>query len=224
MKYRKQLVVALFLGVLILLARFLLQDDLLTISYLQEHKQALLGYIGQHYAYAAAGFMLLYLATAFFLPGALVLTVAGGMAFGTLPAMIFINIAATSGATLAFIATRFVIGDWLQVRFSRHLERFNREIARHGPRYLLILRILPVIPFFAVNYCAAITRIRLSTFIWTTSVGVLPGSFVYAFAGAQMRMAEELQEIASWKVVSALLLVCLFILFPVILRHLSSRE
>jgi len=103
--------------------------------------------------------------------------------FGTVPAAVYINIGATFGATQAFLAARGLAGNWIQGSFQEPLQRFNKEMERHGHSYLLILRILPVLPFFLVNYCAGISKIPLRTFVWTTSLGILPGSLVHTFIG-----------------------------------------
>ena len=206
------------------LATFLLQDDYLSVDQVKEHKEQLLFFIRAHYIQATLYFICLYVATALFLPGALALTIAGGMMFGTVPAVIYVNVGATTGAVLAFIVARFVIGAWIQERFKQQLDRLNSELSRHGKNYLLILRILPIAPFFVVNYCAGITKIPLNTFVWTTSVGMLPGSLIYAFIGEQLRYVAAPADVFSWKILLALLLLALFALLPVALHHWPSQK
>lgn len=201
-----------------------LQDDHLTIHNVKEHKEQLLTFIRNHYIQAVLSFIGLYIGTAFFLPGALALTVAGGMMFGTVWTAIYANIGATAGAVLAFLAARFVIGGWLQDRYREPLRRFNREMSQHGHNYLLILRILPLAPFFAVNYCAGLTRIPLKTFVWTTSLGMLPGSLIYAFIGEQLRYFNVMADLFSWKIMLALLLLALFALLPAVLHHIQASR
>jgi uncharacterized membrane protein YdjX (TVP38/TMEM64 family) len=205
-----------------ILAKLLLQDDLLSIHHVKEHREQLLLFIRNHHVEAILSFIGLYIGTAFFLPGALALTVAGGMMFGTIQTVIYANLAATTGAALAFITARFVIGGWLQGRFPERLDRFNAEISQHGQHYLLVLRILPVAPFFVVNYCAGITKIPLKTFVWTTSIGMIPGSLIYAFIGEQLRGVNASADLFSWKILLALVLLALFALLPVLLHHLPG--
>ncbi|HEY3307103.1 MAG TPA: TVP38/TMEM64 family protein [Desulfuromonadaceae bacterium] len=225
-RYWKQMTSLLFLLVVALLLIFIIKggNDYLNLEYIKEHRERFFEYVQGHYLQAVIIFIVLYLLTALILPGALALTVAGGMIFGKFPAVLYVNIAATLGAILAFFATRLVIGIWLQKRFKSQLNRFNREMEKHGRNYLLVLRILPIIPFFVVNYCAGLTRIPLRTFIWTTSLGVLPGSFIYAFAGEQLRTVNAAQDLFSWKTTLALLLLALFALLPVILHHLPDGK
>ncbi|HBG05539.1 MAG TPA: TVP38/TMEM64 family protein [Geobacter sp.] len=207
-----------------LLAKMMLLDDYLTIDRVKEHKEQLLAFIGSHYIQAVLSFMGLFIGTALFLPGALALTVAGGMMFGMVPTAIYANIAATTGAVLAFLAARFVVGGWVQERFKDQLRRFNEELSHRGHNYLLILRILPIAPFLVINYCAGLTKIQLKTFVWTTSLGMLPGSLIYAFIGEQLRYVDAASDLFSWKIMLALLLLALFAVLPVILHHLQRSR
>lgn len=206
------------------LAKVMLQGDFLTIEQVKEHKEQLLSFIRSHYIEAALSFICLYIATAFFLPGALALTIAGGMMFGTVATVIYANIGATTGAVLAFLAARFVIGGWVQERFKGQLHRFNRQMSQHGHNYLLILRILPIAPFFIINYCAGMTKLPLKTFVWTTLLGMLPGSVIYAYIGEQLRYLNEPSDVFSWKIMLSLLLLSLFALLPVILHNLQASR
>jgi uncharacterized membrane protein YdjX (TVP38/TMEM64 family) len=203
-------------------ARFLLPADLFDIQQIQHHKEQLISFIASHYLGSVLCFMLLCVAAALFLPGALVLTVAGGMVFGTGPTVLYANLGATAGAVIAFITARYLIGEWVQQRFAEQLRRFNDEVARHGRNYLLTLRILPIAPACVVNYCAGITRLPLKSFVWTTSLGMLPGSAIYAFLGHQLRFVTRAQDLVSWKIVVALCLLAAFALLPVIVHHFPS--
>ena len=203
---------------------YLWQEDYLTFASIRNHQAMLFDFIRLHYAMAVIIYILTYLATALFLPGALVLTIAGGMMFGILPAVLFANIGATIGSVLAFLASRHGVGHWFQQRFTRQLESFNREISLHGPNYLLILRILPVVPFFVVNYGAGLTRISLFTFIWTTSAGMLPGCVIYSYLGSTLRDISQAEAFFSWKIILALVLLSLFALLPIILHHFGLRN
>jgi len=207
-----------------LIAFFLLEDQELSMQHVKQHREQFLRFVETHYLLSVTAFTGLYVATALFLPGALALTMAGGMMFGAVPAALYANLGATAGAVLAFLAARFVLGDWIQQRFSGELARFNEEMSHHGHNYLLILRILPVAPFFVINYCAGITRIPLKTFVWTTSSGMLPGSLIYAYIGEQLRYLEAPADLLSVKVMAALALLALFVLVPVILHHLSAPK
>ena len=207
----------------VVLAKIMLPEDVLSVDQLKERKEQLLTFIESHYIQAVISFICLFVGTALFLPGALALTIAGGMMFGTVSTAVYANIGATAGAILAFLAARFVLGAWVQERFREPLRRFNEELSRHGHNYLLVLRILPLAPFFVVNYCAGITKIPLKTFVWTTSLGMLPGALIYAYIGDQLRHINVLADLFSWKIMTALVLLALFALLPVLLHHGRKR-
>jgi len=206
-----------------LIAGSQLEEDYLSLHNVKQQKEQLLAFIRTHYLQAVFSYIGLYICTALFLPGALALTVAGGMMFGTIPAALYTNIGATAGAVTAFLAARFVIGSWLQERFRQQLYSFNLEVSSHGKNYLLMLRILPLAPFFVINYCAGLTRIPLKTFVWTTSLGIFPGSLIHAFIGEQLREVSEPADVFSGKIMLALLLLSIFAMLPVI-RHFRQRK
>lgn len=205
-------------------ATALFWEYLPSVQHLGMHRERLLLLIRAHYLEAVLLFVLLYFTTAFFLPGALALTLAGGMMFGAVPGAIYANLAGTFGAVAAFGAARFVIGHWVQRHFAGQLARFNREMARHGPNYLLTLRLLPLAPFFVINYSAALTRIPLRTFVWTTSVGMLPGSLIYSFVGEQLRHLGAFSDLASQEILLSLSLMGLLSLLPVVVSHLAASR
>lgn len=211
------------LFVLAIVSAFLLVKyyfgDYLTVESVKHHRQHLLSYIQAHYLQASVTFVLLFVATGLFLPGALALTIAGGMMFGTMPTVLFALLGATAGAIVAFLAARFLMAAWFQERFKEQLRRFNEEMARHDKNYLLTLRVIPIAPFFVVNYCAGITKIPLRTFIWTTCVGMLPGALIHAFVGHQLRYLNTLSDLLSWKLILALFLLPMFAILPVIIHH-----
>ncbi|SNB46428.1 TVP38/TMEM64 family protein [Geobacter sp. DSM 9736] len=215
----KPLAITLF-ALLLLLAWWLLaQQDFLSFEYLKSHHLALRNYVDVHYVKAATIFMLLYLSTSLVVPGALALTVAGGALFGTIATVCYVNAGATLGAVLAFLATRYFFAGWVQERFRNELQKFNHELVLHGHNYLLTLRIIPILPAFLINYLAGLTKIPTSTFVWTTSLGVLPGSAVYAYAGSRLGSIQKPGDLISWEIVIAFALLGIFSLLPVIVRH-----
>lgn len=152
------------------------------------------------------------------LPGAALMSVIGGFLFGVLPASIYINIAATIGATIFFLLVRYLIGGYLQVRYAQRLSHFNQMIENRGWLFLIMIRCIPLIPFFMVNMFAGLTRIPLSTFIWTTMVGVIPTSILFAFAGRQLSTISKFTDIFSVPVLCAMALLVLLVLIPVIIN------
>ncbi|OYX64119.1 MAG: pyridine nucleotide-disulfide oxidoreductase [Novosphingobium sp. 32-60-15] len=135
--------------------------------------------------------------TAFSVPGAAIMTLAAGALFGVFTGTVLVSFASSIGATLAFLASRYVLRDGVQARFGGRLKPVNEGIARDGAFYLFSLRLVPVFPFFAVNLLMGLTPIRTWTFYWVSQVGMLLGTVVYVNAGTQLAQIKSLGDIAS---------------------------
>ena len=196
----------------------------LTFENLQKNKEALHAYVEGHYAFSVILYISMYVtSTAFSIPGATILTLAGGFLFGALLCAVYVNVGATTGAIMAFLSAKYLIGAWVQNRYRRQLTRFNEEIASNGHLYLLTLRFVPVFPFFLLNVLAGLTNIPLKTFLWTTALGIIPGSLVYAFAGSQLNTIKSAGDIFSWRMAAAFILLALFSLLPVLINKSRNK-
>jgi pyruvate/2-oxoglutarate dehydrogenase complex dihydrolipoamide dehydrogenase (E3) component/uncharacterized membrane protein YdjX (TVP38/TMEM64 family) len=120
------------------------------------------------------------------LPGAAVMTLLAGAIFGLLWGVVIVSFASTLGATLAFLASRFLLRDWVQARFGDKLKPINDGVAREGAFYLFALRLVPAFPFFAINLLMGLTPIRTWTYFWVSQVGMLAGTVVYVYAGTKL--------------------------------------
>lgn len=190
--------------------------ELISFENLQANRDRLLAFVDAHYALSALAYVIVYVAAvALSVPGAAVLTLAGGFAFGAVAGTLLVNVGATAGAALVFLAARYLLGGWVQKRYGERLAAFNAEIERNGARYLLTLRLIPLFPFFLINLMAGLTTVRFTTFVWTTAAGIIPGSFVYAYAGSRLSVIDSPADIVSWKVLSALVLLGALALVPV---------
>jgi len=159
----------------------------------------------------ALGYFLLYvLATALSLPGALVLTLAGGAVFGFVEGFLLVSFASTLGATLAFLAARYVLRDWVQQRFGEKLKPINDGIQREGAFYLFTLRLVPVFPFFLINLLMGLTTMRTLTYYWVSQVGMLAGTVIYVNAGTQLAAIDSLKGIVSPAIILSLAALGLF--------------
>ncbi|MGH8668597.1 MAG: FAD-dependent oxidoreductase [Burkholderiales bacterium] len=157
------------------------------------------------------GFFALYVAVAgLSLPGATLLTLAAGAIFGLLWGSVIVSFASSAGATLALLASRFVLRDWVQARFSRQLQGINRGMAKEGAFYLFTLRLIPAVPFFIINLAMGLTPIRARTFYWVSQLGMLPATVVYVNAGTQLGKIESLKGILSWQLIAAFVLLGVF--------------
>jgi uncharacterized membrane protein YdjX (TVP38/TMEM64 family) len=152
-------------------------------------------------------------------PGVALMSIVGGFLFGFLPAVLYINIAAVIGAVLFFLLVRYLIGNYLQERYASKFVRVNQLIQQKGWIFLLVVRCIPIIPFFVVNIVAALTQISLFTFIWTTSVGILPTSLIFAYAGKQLNNVTCLSDLFSLPILSAFMLLVILIMTPIILNR-----
>ena len=146
-------------------------------------------------------------AAALSLPGAAVMTLAAGALFGLGWGLLIVSFASTLGATLAFLASRWLLGGWVQARFGERLAAMNAGIARDGGFYLFTLRLVPAVPFFAINLAMGLTPIRPWTFYWVSQLGMLAGTLVYVNAGTQLARIDTLSGIVSPGLLGSLVLL-----------------
>lgn len=218
----KQILVFLCLAAAIVVLRFSGLGEYLTLEALQEHRAVLEQTVATHYVSSVLLFILVYMATCLAVPGALVLTIAGGILFHTFPGAIYVIIGATSGAVLGFLLTRYVLGDRLQTRYEAQLRLFNRELERNASLYLLTVRLIPVLPFFLVNFLCGLAKLPLRTFTWTTAVGMIPAALVYTFAGSQAGTILSVSDLISPRLLFALFCISLLVLSPFLWK--KARE
>jgi pyruvate/2-oxoglutarate dehydrogenase complex dihydrolipoamide dehydrogenase (E3) component/uncharacterized membrane protein YdjX (TVP38/TMEM64 family) len=136
-------------------------------------------------------------ATAASIPGAAIMTLAAGALFGLVTGTILVSFASTLGATLAFLASRYVLRDSIEARFGERLRKINEGLERDGPFYLFTVRMIPAIPFFVVNLVFGLTRINTLTFAWVSQAGMLLGTIAYVNAGTQLAEVESTSDILS---------------------------
>jgi uncharacterized membrane protein YdjX (TVP38/TMEM64 family) len=217
--------IAAAIAFLILLFFYFDLDRYLTLSALKANRDALAGYYEQHRFAITALFVLVYIVqTGLSLPGATVLTLAAGALFGPFMAMLYVNIGATAGATLAFLAVRYLFRDVVQQRFGARLGTINAELDKAGFNYLLFLRLVPLVPFFLINLAAGLTTMRLRSFVLGTMIGIIPGSFVYSNAGASLAAITSMSEIVSPRVLGSFALLGLFALVPVFYKKFKTKR
>jgi uncharacterized membrane protein YdjX (TVP38/TMEM64 family) len=171
----------------------------LSLESLMRHRNAIDGFIAAHSIIALSGYSLLYVSTiALSIPAATVLTICGGLLFGTIVGGSLAAVSATVGATIAFLIARSACGEFLTRHAGVLATRLTREFAHNAFAYLLFLRIAPIFPFWLVNVVPALCGIGLATFIAATAIGVLPGTFALALFGAGLDTALE-AEITAFR-------------------------
>src|SRR5687768_5454392 len=192
---------------------------------LKANRDRLLAFTEANYTSAVLIYILIYcLQTAFSLPGATIFTLAGGFLFGAVLGTVYVNIAATTGATLAFLAARYLLRDWVERKFGHRLGSIQDGFAKNAFSYLLTLLLIPLFPFFLVNLVSGLTRMTVVTFIAATAMGIIPASFVFANAGRQLGSINSLSEIASPRVLGAFALLGLLALVPIVYRRFSGER
>jgi pyruvate/2-oxoglutarate dehydrogenase complex dihydrolipoamide dehydrogenase (E3) component/uncharacterized membrane protein YdjX (TVP38/TMEM64 family) len=157
--------------------------------------------------------------TALSLPGAVIMTLAGGALFGLAGGTLLVSFASSIGATLAFLASRFLLRDLVQARFGNRLKAINDGMAKDGPMYLFTLRLVPLFPFFLVNLLMGLTPIRTFSYYWVSQLGMLAGTLVYVNAGTQLAQITSLSGILS---PGLLLSFVLLGIFPMVAKRFAS--
>ncbi len=202
-------------------------DQWLNLSNLKQHREALFNYAEQNYWFLFFCSGLIYiLTTAFSLPGATVLSLAVGFLFGRWSGTLLIVISATIGATLIFLMTRYVIADWAREKLHQQAQavKIMDGFQSDAFSYLLFLRLIPLFPFWLINLAAAFTPVSTQTYIITTLIGILPGSFVFANLGQSLGQIESLEQLLSFPVITAFSLLGLLALTPVFVKHYKQRQ
>ncbi|MGI1671872.1 MAG: FAD-dependent oxidoreductase [Neptuniibacter sp.] len=169
-----------------------------SLEFIKQNQASFEQYYSENPVQTVAIYFIIYVqVTALSLPGAAIMTLAGGALFGLSTGVIVISFASTIGATLAFLFSRFLLRDWIQQRFSRQLDSINKGIEKEGAFYLFTLRLVPVFPFFVINLGMGLTPIKTWTFYWVSQLGMLAGTIVYVNAGTQLGKLEGLSGILS---------------------------
>ena len=192
--------------------------DYLSLSYLKESQVKFQAMYSENSITVIAAYMLIYiLATSLSLPGAVILTLAGGALFGLVTGTIIVSIASTLGATLACFVSRFILRDWIQKKFGDKLKMVNEGIEKEGLLYLFTLRLIPVFPFWLINLVMGLTKMPLKSFFWVSQVGMFPATIIFVNAGKELARIDSLSGILSPGLIVSFVLLGLF---PLITKKL----
>ena len=203
----------------------------LSLDALRENRAALLDLVARHGVLAAAAYVLAYTGVvALSLPGAAIMTLAGGFLFGVAAGATLTVIGATVGATALFLIARSALGDVLRQRAGPFVARMADGFSKNAFNYLLFLRLVPAFPFWAVNLAPALLGMRLLPFVLATAIGIIPGTVVYSAFGASLGTVFDaggdvrLQDVLSPTLIAALIGLGLLALLPVFLRARRSQH
>ena len=192
----------------------------LQLAVVQERIEELRSWYQQNPLLAGLAYFLLYVAvTGLSVPGAAVMTLAGGALFGFWYALLLVSFGSSVGATLAFLVSRTLLRDWVQGRFGRQLQAINAGFARDGAFYLFTLRLVPLFPFFLINLLMGLLPIGVWRYYWVSQLGMLPATAVYVNAGTQLGQLQSLSGIISPGLLGSFVLLGVF---PLIARYLVS--
>ncbi|MGE6246180.1 FAD-dependent oxidoreductase [Psychrobacter proteolyticus] len=157
------------------------------------------------------GFFLLYVVvTALSLPGAAILTLAAGALFGLVQGLLVASFASSIGATIAFLASRYLLRDTIKQRFPERLAAIDAGVEKEGGFYLFTLRLVPIFPFFLINLLMGVTSIKTWTYYWVSQIGMLAGTFVFVNAGTQLAQIDSLSGILSFNLIVSFALLGFF--------------
>ncbi len=188
---------------------------------LQARRHAFEVFRGAHPGVLEAGFFTLYvISAAASLPIAALLTLMAGAVFGLVEGTVLVSFASTLGATLAFLAAKYLFRDLVERRFGERLRAIDRGIRREGGLYLFTLRLVPLFPFFVVNLAMGLTSMPARTFYWVSQIAMLPATVLYVNAGTRLADLHSLGGILSPAIVLSLALLGVF---PLIARMALSR-
>lgn len=197
----------------------------MSLDWIKTNREYLRAMVHEHYWYAVAAYITFYIvATTFALPATFVVTIAGGFLFNVFPGVFFVNIGATLGAVGAFLASRYVVGTWVQQRYAQQLKNINQKINEFGSYYLIVSRLIVVLPFFLVNLLAGLTNVSIATFMWTTSLGILPATLVYTFMGRELMHITSRQDLMSWRMILAFILLAALLIVPLLLYTNNKKK
>ena len=183
----------------------------LNLEYLKARQADIDAFYHEHPVMVLAAYFVAYVAiTGLSLPGAAIMTLAGGAVFGLLWGTVVVSFASTLGATVAFVVSRYILRDGIQRRYGDRLKTINAGVERDGGFYLFTMRLVPAFPFFVINLVMGLTPMRTLTFAWVSQVGMLPGTVVYVNAGTQLGRIESLQGILSPTLIGSFVLLGVF--------------
>jgi pyruvate/2-oxoglutarate dehydrogenase complex dihydrolipoamide dehydrogenase (E3) component/uncharacterized membrane protein YdjX (TVP38/TMEM64 family) len=208
-KSRVLLLLALLAGVAVFFALDL--QRFLTLEYLKSVQGDFAAlYAARPWTVVGTYFAIYVAVTALSLPGALIMTLAGGAIFGLWVGTLVVSFASSLGATLAMLAARYVLRDSIKSRYARRVAEIDRGVERDGAFYLFTLRLVPAFPFFVINLVMGLTAMKARTFYLVSQAGMLAGTIVYVNAGTQLGQITSLQGIVSPGLIGSFVLLGVF--------------
>lgn len=208
--------------------------DYLSFDTLRDNRESLLAYRDQNFLGLAAMFIAIYIAiVAFSLPGAAVASVTGGFLFGLVAGTVFNITAATIGAAAIFLAARWGLGEMLTAKLEAsegRLQSFKNGLRENEVPVLLLIRLVPAVPFFVANLLPALVGVRFRTFLWTTALGIIPGGIVFTWIGVGLGevfdRGEDPDLSLLWEphIIGPILGLCVLAALPILINILRGKK
>lgn len=208
---KKKIIIVSIIIILVLLFWIFDLGRFFTLDYIKQTQAEFGDLFSRRPVLVVGGYFFIYVVvTALSLPGAAVMTLAGGALFGLLLGVAVVSFASTIGATLACLVSRYVLRDWVQNKFGSKLGAINEGIEREGAFYLFTLRLVPAFPFWLINLAMGLTPMPLRTFYWVSQVGMLAGTAVYVNAGKELGRIDSLSGILSPRLIISFVILGVF--------------
>ncbi len=200
-------------------------NEWLTLAALKENREALFALAERHYWTLLGGAVLIYAAAvALSVPGAVIMSLAVGMLFGRWTGTAIIVLAATLGATLVFLAARYLFAEAARRRLGARANKLMTGFNENAFNYLLFLRLVPLFPFWLVNLVPAFTPVSTRVYVAATALGIIPGSFVFANLGQSLGRINSTRELVSGETLAAFALLGVFALLPIVIKKIRAKN
>ena len=198
-------------------------DDSLSLEWLKDNQRPLGTFYQGNSLTVMVGFVALFLVIGLFLlPGATLLSVLSGAVFGLPLGPLLVSLGSTLGAVLAFFVARYIFRDWVERRFGERLTPIHEGLCENDIHFMLVLRLVPLFPFFLVNIAMGVSPISWKVFMVGTLLGKLPATWIYANAGSHLASVQSISDITSLGMLGALTLLSLLFLTPVIYKQMQK--
>lgn len=225
MSLKKRIMIGMFFIALIIVARVFRIDTYINLAFIKQHLTMFEQFVDRHYFSSVLAFLISYVCiVTLTIPISPLLNLLAGALFSFIPAVFYCVLGATLGSTISFFLVRYAFGTALQKRYGDRLEHFNKEFKARGASYLLFLQLLPVTPFAAVIAISGLSSLSWWTFVWTTAVGITPGTIIYVFAGRELAHVSKTADILSAPVILALIALACIAFVPIVLRFFKRRS
>lgn len=200
-------------------------NSILSFDEIQRNRDAIKMYVENNLALSIVLFSLLYfVSVALSLPIATILTLLSGFLFGSIGGTVVVVLVATLGATIVFLLAKWLFHDWFYEKFGDRISGMSKEFRDHAFTHLLVLRLIPIFPFFLVNIASAFTQITLRHYVIATLIGIIPGSFVYAHAGRELGNISNASDILSFEVILAFVLLAALSVVPMVYKRVKHKK